>query len=63
MIRLRKKKRHTPSEGEQARVAAERELVRVKSETSYYEGLGNELRQLRERNHFAENLRATLKGA
>lgn len=46
--------------GQQARERAEQELARVRSETPYYEGLGRELRALRERNHIAENLRATL---
>lgn len=49
------------TEGKQARMKAERDLARVKAETPYYEGLGNDLRRLRERNHFAENIRATMR--
>jgi hypothetical protein len=49
--------------GEFARHEAERELERVRSETPYYEGLGRDLRNLRERNHIAEHLRATIRGA
>lgn len=47
-------------EGAIARASAEQELVRVRSETPYYERLGHELRTLRERNHFADSIRATL---
>lgn len=50
-------------EGQRARENAERELARVRSETPYYAGLGNDLRRWRERNHFAEHIRATIKGA
>lgn len=49
--------------GEFAREEAERELERVRAETPYYEGLGRDLRYLRERNHIAEHLRATIRGA
>jgi hypothetical protein len=51
------------SDGANARRLAEQELLRVRSETPYYEGLGRELRALRERNHFADGIRATLRGA
>jgi hypothetical protein len=47
--------------GEEARRLAERELSRVQSETPYYEGLGRDLRVLRERNHLADNIRATIR--
>lgn len=43
--------------------AAREELERVRSQTPYYEGLSRELRGLRERNHFADNIRATMRGA
>lgn len=60
--RMFRKCRHVhETEGETARIKAERDLARVKSETPYYEGLGNDLRRLRERNHFAENIRATMR--
>lgn len=55
--------RHIETEGENARRSAEVELVRVRSETPYYAGLGYELRGFRERNHIADNIRATLRGA
>lgn len=48
--------------GQEARERAEQELARVQAETPYYARLGSDLRSLRERNHFAENIRATLKG-
>lgn len=48
--------------GQFARESAERELARVRSETPYFERLGRDLRTIRERNHFAENIRATFKG-
>lgn len=61
---LRKRHHLNPSNtgGEFARMAAERELERVRSQTPYYEGLGRDLRTLRERNHLAEHIRATIRG-
>ena len=49
--------------GEAAPDRARVELERVRSETAYYEGLSRELKGLRERNHFADNIRATMRGA
>lgn len=49
--------------GELARREAERELKRVQAETPYYARLGDDLRRLRERNHFADNIRATMRGS
>lgn len=57
---------HTPrpenSGGMFARKAAEHELAKVRAQTPYFESLGRDLRNLRERNHFAENIRATMRG-
>lgn len=39
---------------------AERELARVQSETPRYEALGRDLAEIRERNHFADSIRATV---
>lgn len=47
--------------GREARVAAERELARIQAMTPYYEGLGQDVKRLRNRNHFAENIRATIR--
>lgn len=58
---FRRKKRPS-TEGHEAREKAEADLRRMRSETPYYEALGADLRRLRERNHFAENIRTTLRG-
>jgi hypothetical protein len=57
-------------EGTAARERAEENLEReherlahMRAETAYYERLGGELRRLRERNHFADNIRATMREA
>jgi hypothetical protein len=47
--------------GRFARLAAEHELERVRSQTPYYEGLGRDLRNLKQTNHIAENLRAAIR--
>ena len=39
--------------GRQARIKAERDLERVRSQTSEYEALANDLRRIGERNHLA----------
>lgn len=49
--------------GSEAKEKAEVELARVKAETAYYKRLGNELRDIRGRNHFAESIRATMRRA
>lgn len=56
--------------GSQARAKAEDDLVRererlahMRAETAYYERLGGDLKRLRERNHFADNIRATMREA
>lgn len=56
--------------GEQARQKAEQDLVRDRQElahtqaqTPYYAGLGRDLRNIREVNHIAERLRASIRGA
>lgn len=49
--------------GELARRDAEFNLRRIREETAYYERLGRDLHELRERNHFAENIRATMRRA
>jgi hypothetical protein len=54
--------RRVSTGGTAARVQAERSLAKTVSETPYYEGLGDDLRKLRERNHFAESIRLTLRG-
>ena len=51
----------TSTGGEVARRKAERDLAQVRRETPYYESLGRDLRRLRERNHFADNIRATIR--
>lgn len=53
----------TETGGQAAREEATRRLAQVRSNTAYYEGLGADLRDLRERNHFAEQIRATMKGS
>lgn len=42
------------SEATKARIAAEKELARVKAETPHYEALGESLRRIREQNHLTE---------
>jgi len=54
--------RDRPTEGKQAREKAERELRRVRAETPWYQDLGERLRDLREENHFGENVAAALRG-
>lgn len=49
--------------GEQARRDAEFNLAKIREETAYYEGLGQESRRLRDRNGVADHIRATLRGA
>lgn len=44
-----------------AREQAERELERIKAETPMYAALGQRLRELRERNHFADSIAATFR--
>lgn len=51
------------TEGEVARKEAEAALRKAKASTPYYQTLSDDLRSLRERNHFADNIRATVKGA
>ena len=53
----------TNTGGAQAHAKASRELAVTRSQTAYYAGLGSDLRGLRERNHFAEQIRATVRGA
>ena len=53
----------TETEGVQARESAVHALQETKAQTTYYKSLSNDLRLLRERNHFADNIRATIKGA
>lgn len=60
-IFCRHKSRANSTGGSEARKRAEHELERVRSETPYYAGLGDDLRRLRERNHFADNIRATMR--
>lgn len=55
--------REVHTEGSEARVKAERELAQTVAQTPYYEGLGRELRALRERNHIADRIRATIREA
>lgn len=55
--------RDTNTGGALARVEAERQLARTVAQTPYYERLGRDARSLRERNHIADNIRATLGGA
>lgn len=55
--------RFVTTEGTLARIKAERELAETVAQTPYYEGLGRELRALRERNHIADRIRATIREA
>lgn len=52
----------TASEGQNARLKAEQALKETRAQTPYYKSLSDDLRVLRERNHFADNIRATVKG-
>lgn len=45
---------HQPSEATVARIRAQAELEHTKAQTPRYRALGDSLRELRERNHFAE---------
>lgn len=45
----------------QAREEAERDLERVRAETPMYRALGESLRELREKNHFALAFEATFR--
>ena len=64
MIRRKPKPRHPrpPSEAQVARARAEADLERTKAETPLYADLGRRLRELRQRNHFAESFNATFRG-
>jgi hypothetical protein len=60
--------REIETTGTEARVQAERKLAetvvecaRTREQTPYYEGLGRDLRGLRNRNHIAEHLRESLR--
>lgn len=55
-------RRREPSEAERARAEAERRLAQIRAETPAYQALGNKLRILRERNHFADAIAATFRG-
>lgn len=59
----RRNTRYVSTEGTLARIKAERELAQTVAQTPYYEGLGRDLRTLRERNHIAEKIRMSLRGA
>lgn len=50
-----------PSEGEQARKRAEAALNETIAETPKFAALGASLRELRERNHFAESIRESMR--
>lgn len=51
-----------PSEATRAREQAEAALARTRSETHTYRAIGDSLRDLREKNHFAEAIAATFRG-
>lgn len=51
------------SEAEKAQREVEQDLAAARAKTPYYRALSHDLRTLRERNHFADNIRATVKGA
>lgn len=62
MIRFCRRKTDRKSQATVAREKAERDLARVKAETPKYRELGEALRELRERNHFAELIASTFRG-
>jgi len=56
-------RRHRPdSEATKARKRAERALEQTRAETPTYQALGDSLRELREANHFAAAIAATIRG-
>lgn len=50
------------TEAREARIQAEQELARVRSETRFYAELGDSLKKLREHNHFEMAIKATFQG-
>jgi hypothetical protein len=60
-VRLFRRKRK-PSEATVARIKAEQELAATKAETAKFKALGDSLRDLRERNHFAESIAHSFRG-
>ena len=49
-------------EATEARIKAELELAKTRAATPKYKALGDSLRDLRERNHFAESIAHSFRG-
>lgn len=62
MTWFRRRTHHPPSEGTKARKRAEKDLVETKAETVRYRALAESLREIRQRNHFADSITATFRG-
>ena len=61
LFKIRRDTAHRADEATRAREHAEAQLERVRAETPMYAALGRSLRELRERNHFAESIAATFR--
>lgn len=59
---FRRHRHHDTAESTQARQRAEVELEKVRSDTVAVAQFAARLRELRERNHFAEAITATIRG-